>query len=178
MDHESIDDKIDENHLNNSMTNARLQLNSLCAEINHVLLGQQMTCEILIICKTSRLRRTTSTDSIRHGICTLMPSLKMKFHQIESLSPYSTSKYALMQALQSTTSSMTSWAITARIRTTNTSRSLLGSTVHDSEKTKTCGKSIEISPYLFLMEKLRYPLLTSRLHHATCAASGFDVANV
>ena len=47
MNHESIDDKIDENHLNNSMTNARLQLNSLCAEINHVLLGQQMTCEIL-----------------------------------------------------------------------------------------------------------------------------------
>ena len=47
MDHESIGDKVDENHLNNSISNARLQLNSLCAEINHVLLGQQMTCEIL-----------------------------------------------------------------------------------------------------------------------------------
>ena len=47
MEHESIDEKLDENDLNNSMSNARLQLSSLCAEINHVLLGQQMTCEIL-----------------------------------------------------------------------------------------------------------------------------------
>ena len=35
------------NKSDNETSNYKLKLNSLCAEINHVLLGQQMTCEIL-----------------------------------------------------------------------------------------------------------------------------------
>lgn len=47
MDQEKMDDESADNISNNSKSVGRKQLNSLSAEINHVLLGQQMTCEIL-----------------------------------------------------------------------------------------------------------------------------------
>ena len=47
MDHESMDEKLAVNDTNNSVIKSKNNLSSLCAEINHVLLGQQMTCEIL-----------------------------------------------------------------------------------------------------------------------------------
>ena len=47
MEHESMDEKLNGNNSDNSEVQNKNHLNSLCAEINHVLLGQQMTCEIL-----------------------------------------------------------------------------------------------------------------------------------
>merc|ERR1719336_271877 len=47
MDQERMDDESADNISNNSKSLDRKQLSLLSAKINHVLLGQQMTCEIL-----------------------------------------------------------------------------------------------------------------------------------